>query len=243
MVILAAGSKKPRSLALENIDLPGVMYAVDYLSEATRAVVSGKKPSVSAKNRNVVIVGGGDTGNDCVGTALRQHARSVIQLEMTPMPPLERTPDNPWPEWPRTAKFDYGQQEAAAVFGKDPRIFSTTVSRLIEKNGRLHEIEIVSLDSHFKPIPGSEQLLRCDLLLIAAGFVGIEDSLKESFSLQTTPRNTIVTRDASYQTADPKVFACGDCKRGQSLVVWAMEQGKQCAKEVDRYLMGYTNIE
>ena len=243
VVVLAAGSKKPRSLAVEGMDLPGVMFAVDYLSDATRSVITGKKPQVTARNKHVVIVGGGDTGNDCVGTALRQHCKSVVQLEMTPMPPLERTPDNPWPEWPKTAKFDYGQQEAKAVFGKDPRIFSTTVTKLIEKNGRLHEIEIVSLDSNFKPIEGTEQILKCDLLLIAAGFIGIEDSLKESFELQTTPRNTVVTKENSYQTADPKVFACGDCKRGQSLVVWAMEQGKQCAKEVDRFLMGYSNIE
>lgn len=243
VVILAAGAKKPRALNVEGLNLPGVMYAVDYLSDATKAVITNKKPTVSARGKHVVIVGGGDTGNDCVGTALRQHCKSVTQLEMTPMPPLERTPDNPWPEWPKTAKFDYGQQEAAAVFGKDPRIFSTTVTKLIEKNGKLHEIETVSLDPSFKPIPGTEKVLKCDLLLIAAGFVGIEDSLKNAFSLETTGRNTIVTKPNSYQTANEKLFACGDCKRGQSLVVWALEQGKQCAKEVDRYLMGYTNIE
>lgn len=241
-VVIAAGSKKPRDLSVENRNVPGVYFAVDYLSMATKALISGKKPAVNARNKHVVIVGGGDTGNDCVGTALRQQARSVVQLEMMPKPPEERAADNPWPEWPKVLKTDYGQQEAIELFGKDPRLFSTTVTKLIEKNGRLYEIEIAEVKD-FKPVPGTERTIRCDLLLIAAGFVGVEDETSKAFGLPMSPRNTIITKENSYQTSEPQIFACGDCKKGQSLVVWALAQGKDCAREVDHYLMGYSNIE
>lgn len=242
-IVLAAGAKKARDLHVENRELPGVYFAVDYLSMATRSLITGKKPPVTAKGKHVVIVGGGDTGNDCVGTALRQHAKSVVQLEMMPEPPVERAADNPWPEWPKVKKTDYGQEEAIAVFGKDPRIFKTTVTRLLEHGGKLHDIEIAEVGPDFRPVPGTERTIRCDLLLIAAGFVGVEDYIKDHFELPVTNRNTIITRPNSYQTDKENIFACGDCKRGQSLVVWAIAQGKDCAKEVDHYLMGYSNIE
>ncbi|MCF0258978.1 MAG: glutamate synthase subunit beta [Erysipelotrichaceae bacterium] len=242
-VILAAGAKKARDLKLENRPESGICFAVDYLSQATEALITGSKPKINARNKHVVIVGGGDTGNDCVATALRQHAKSVVQLEMTPRPPEERRPDNPWPEWPKVIKYDYGQLEAKEVFGKDPRLFSTTVTGCQEKNGRLTAIETVSLNEKFQPVEGSEKTMKCDLLIIAAGFLGMEDELAAHFGLQLTARGTAAVREHSYQTKEDGLFACGDCKRGQSLVVWAIAQGKECAKECDRYLMGYSNIE
>lgn len=242
-IVLAAGAKKARDLRLENRPESGIVFAVDYLSEATKALQNKRKPVISAKNKHVVIVGGGDTGNDCVATALRQHCKSVVQLEMTPMAPLERSEDNPWPQWPKITKFDYGQLEAREVFGKDPRIFSATVTGCIEKNGKLAGIETVQLNEKFQPVDGTQKTMKCDLLLIAAGFIGMEDSLAEHFQLELTQRHTAKTKENSYAVNDEGLFACGDCKRGQSLVVWAIAQGKDCAKEVDHYLMGYSNIE
>lgn len=242
-IVIAAGAKKARDLNLENRPDNGIVFAVDYLTQATKALLDGSKPKVTAKNKNVVIVGGGDTGNDCIATALRQHAKSVVQLEMMPQPPQERTADNPWPEWPKVIKYDYGQLEAKEVFGKDPRLFSTTVTGCQEKNGKLCAIETVQLAPGFKPAAGTEKTLKCDLLIIAAGFTGMEDGLAEHFGLERTPRGTAAVRENSYQTKEDGLFVCGDCKRGQSLVVWAIAQGKECARECDRYLMGYSNIE
>ena len=242
-IILAAGSRKPRSLNIETEGISGILYAVDYLSMNTRALLSGKKPTVSARGKHVVIVGGGDTGNDCVGTALRQQARSVIQLEMMPEPPETRRADNPWPEWPKVKKTDYGQQEAIFLTGKDPRIFSTTLIGIEEKNGRIKAVHTIQLGPDMKPIEGTESTLPCELLLIAAGFVGISQELRDDFQLQVTNRNVIETRDDSKALPKEKFFACGDCRRGQSLVVWALSEGKDCAREVDEYLMGYSNIE
>lgn len=242
-IVFAAGSKKPRSLAIETEGVSGIYYAVDYLSMNTKALLADKKPAVSAKGKHVVIVGGGDTGNDCVGTALRQHAKSVIQLEMMPEPPETRRPDNPWPEWPKVKKTDYGQQEAIFVTGKDPRIFSTTITGIEEKNGKLKSVHTVQLGPDMKPVEGTEKTLPCELLLIAAGFVGITEDLKRDFGLPTTPRNVILTKSGSKALDKDRYFACGDCRRGQSLVVWALAEGKDCAKEVDQYLMGYSNIE
>ena len=201
---------------------------------------------ISAKYKNVVIVGGGDTGNDCVGTSIRQGCASVVQIEMMPKAPDERLSSNPWPEWPKICKTDYGQEEAIAVFKKDPRIYETTVKEcILDDKKNLKQIKTVKVqfkDGKLEEVKGTEQILDCDLLLIAAGFIGIEDDLKTKFELETTQRNTIVTQPNSYQVKD-KYFAAGDCHRGQSLVVWAIHEGKECAKEVDAYLMGYTNME
>lgn len=242
-VILAAGSKTPRPLGVDAAGVSGIYYAVDFLSDATRALLEGHPASITAEDKHVVIVGGGDTGNDCIGTSLRQHAASVVQLEMMPEPPETRAAGNPWPEWPKVKKTDYGQQEAIEVFGKDPRLFSTTVKSIIAEDGQIKKVEIVSLDSKMQPIEGSEQILDCDLLLIAAGFIGIPDSLKEAFSLPATRRNTVDVSFDNMAVNDHGLFACGDCRRGQSLVVWAIAEGKECARQADEWLMGYSNIE
>ena len=249
-IVLACGAKKARPLNVESVDdTDGVYYAVDFLTSSTRSLLDNnlKEGSyISAKDKHVVIVGGGDTGNDCVGTCIRHGCKSITQLEMMPKPPVDRTVDNPWPEWPKVLKTDYGQQEAIAVFGKDPRIFQTTVKELIKKDNKLSEIVIVKTtfkDGKLVEIEDSEKKIPCDLLIIAAGFVGFEPYVKEAFDIETTNRNTALTKEGSYMTSKDKVFVCGDMHRGQSLVVWAIDEGRRCAKEVDEYLMGYTNLE
>ena len=249
-VILACGAKQARSLNVENIDTTdGVYYAVDFLTSTTKSLLDHHLQEgtfISAKGKHVVIVGGGDTGNDCVGTCIRHGCASVTQLEMMPASPVERSKDNPWPEWPKVLKTDYGQQEAIAVFGKDPRIFQTTVKQLITKKGKLKEIEIVQTkfeNGKLVEVQGTEKKLPCDLLIIAAGFTGCEAYVKDAFKVETTARNVIQTKEGYYRTSQEKVFTCGDTHRGQSLVVWAIDEGRRCAKEVDQYLMGYTNLE
>lgn len=244
-IVFAAGAKKARDLNVTNRDCKGIYFAVDYLTKATKHLLDDSE-QISAKYKNVVIVGGGDTGNDCVATSIRQGCASVVQIEMMPKPPEERLSSNPWPEWPKVLKTDYGQEEAIAVFKKDPRIYETTVKEcIVDENKNLKQIKTVKVqfkDGKLQEVKGSEKILDCDLLLIAAGFVGIEDLIKDKFKLEVTPRNVIVTKPNSYQIHD-QYFAAGDCHRGQSLVVWAIHEGKECAKEIDSYLMGYTNME
>ena len=244
-IIFATGSKKARDLNVKNRDCTGIYFAVDYLTKATKHLLDNTE-EISAKYKHVVIVGGGDTGNDCVGTSIRQGCASVVQIEMMPKAPDERLESNPWPEWPKICKTDYGQEEAIAVFKKDPRIYETTVKEcILDDQKNLKQIKTVKVhfnNGKLEEVKGTEQILDCDLLLIAAGFIGVEDDLKKSFKLETTQRNTIVTQPNSYQVKD-KYFTAGDCHRGQSLVVWAIHEGKECAKEVDAYLMGYTNME
>lgn len=262
-VVLCCGAKKARSLAVDGFDKTGGIYfAVDFLKSTTKSLLdrvaeegeaakeaSALKPGtfISAKNKHVVIVGGGDTGNDCVGTCIRHGCRSVTQLEMMPEPPAERRVTNPWPEWPLVKKTDYGQLEAIDTFGHDPRIYETTVKKLISKNGKLTAIETVKVKFENRKmieIPGTEQTLKCDLLLIAAGFVGCEDYIAEAFGVKRTPRGVVETEgEEVYRTNVPKVFTAGDMHRGQSLVVWAITEGRKAAREVDEYLMGYTTLE
>ena len=246
-VVLCCGAANPRDLDLPGREGEGVWFAVDFLKETTRALLDtglqeGTYPSASGKH--VVIVGGGDTGNDCVGTCIRHGCESVTQLEMMPKAPDSRGENNPWPEWPRVCKTDYGQEEAIAVFGADPRIYETTVSRLIrDEGGALTAVETVRLGPDHKPLPGTEQTLPCELLLIAAGFLGPQDYVPEAFGLARTARSNVQTAEGGYDTGVAGVFAAGDMRRGQSLVVWAIQEGRAAARQVDEYLMGYTNLE
>ena len=239
---LCGGARKPRSLNVEHMDAKGIHFAVDYLTDATRAVLSGGPSCLSAGGKHVIVVGGGDTGNDCVGTALRQHCASVTQLEMMPAAPETRAPGNPWPEWPRILRTDYGQWEAMAVQGGDPRIYETTVQRIQvnEKN------EIVSLtavrlaknsEGKSMPVPGTEKTLPCGLLLIAAGFVGCEDATLSRLSLQADARGRLLPSDGSHYLGG-KLFSAGDMRTGQSLVVRALADGRAAAKEIDGWLRG-----
>lgn len=251
-VVLCCGAKNPRDIKVENREANGVYFAVDYLTASTKAVLADEQSSINANCKNVVIVGGGDTGNDCVGTAIRQGAKSVVQLEMMPCLPEKRLENNPWPQWPRVKKTDYGQEEAIACFGADPRIYQTTVKRLISaENGDLKTIEIMKLEPQkdsatgrtvMVPVEGSEEILDCDMLLIAAGFLGSESYVTEAFGVAVDARTNVATEQDSYATNRDKIFAAGDVHRGQSLVVWAIAEGRACAKEVDSYLEGYSNM-
>ncbi len=236
-VLLCGGAKKPRALNVENIGAAGVHYAVDYLTAATRAVLSGEGPAVTAKGKSVVVVGGGDTGNDCVGTALRQGCASVMQLEMMPAPPVERAAGNPWPEWPRTLRTDYGQLEAIHRQGGDPRVYETTVRRVIPgAGGAIEAVETVRLKG-FEPIPGTERVLPCGLLLIAAGFVGCETATAERFGVTLSQRGGMMPADGGHHLQD-NLFSAGDMRTGQSLVVRALADGRAAAREVDEWLKG-----
>ena len=248
-VVLCCGSKTPRDLRVPGREAEGVHFAVDYLTAATKKVIGQTEAfAIDAKDKHVVIVGGGDTGNDCVGTAIRQGCASVTQLEMMGKPPVSRTASNPWPQWPRVLKTDYGQQEAIAVFGHDPRIYQTTVKEIrADEAGHIASIVTVRLEPKtengrtvMQEVPGSEEELPCELLLIAAGFIGCQSYVAEAFGLPRDNRGNLMTTD--YHTENEKIFAAGDCRRGQSLVVWGIAEGRACAKQVDTYLMGYSNM-
>ncbi len=247
-VILCCGAKKARTLNVAGSEeCEDIYYAVDFLKSATKDLLRRQKDewTISAKGRNVVIVGGGDTGNDCLGTCIRQGAKSVTQLEMMPKPPEKRTADNPWPEWPKVLKTDYGQLEAIQIFGADPRIYETTVKDLITEQGKLKAIRTVKVrfeNRILKEIKGSEKEIKCDMMLIAAGFTGCEDYVAKACNVNVTKRGTVETAEGTYHTSVPGVFAAGDMRRGQSLVVWAIAEGRHCAAEADRYLMGYTPL-
>ena len=238
-VVLCCGAAQPRDLAVPGREADGVWFAVDFLTQTTRALLDDSPFSTTAKGKQVVVVGGGDTGNDCVGTCIRQGCAGVVQLEMMPKLPDTRSESNPWPEWPRVCKTDYGQEEAIAVFGQDPRLYQTTVTALkTDEQGHLEAVETVELDRDLKPVPGTERTLSCQLLLIAAGFLGAQHYVPEAFGLELTPRSCVKTPEGSCQTSVPGVFAAGDMRRGQSLVVWAIAEGRQAAREADVWLMG-----
>jgi glutamate synthase (NADPH/NADH) small chain len=252
-VALCTGAKKARDLAAKGKDAvkEGLYYAVDFLKEVTKAVLSGNDEEMrgireKAEGKNVVIIGGGDTGNDCVGSVIRLGAKSVKQLEIMPEPPAERRADNPWPEWPKILKTDYGQQESIDVFGKDPRIYETTVKEVISDNGVLSGIKTVKggfRDGKFIEEEDTEKVLPCELLLIAAGFTGCEEYTADAFKVHIGERGTVDAQFRSHVTDREKVFAAGDMRRGQSLVVWAIAEGRACAKAIDAYLMGYSDME
>ena len=252
-IILACGASNPRDIKATGREADGIYFAVDFLTRSTKHVLTGKKDGwVDTKGKNVVVIGGGDTGNDCVGTAVRQGAKSVVQIEMMPKLPDERAANNPWPEWPRVCKTDYGQEEAIAVFGKDPRIYQATVKEFIaDKNGKLKKDKLVKLEPkkdaktgrlNMVEIPGSEFEIPADYVLIAAGFLGTQDYVAKAFGVKLNARTNVETAEGSYKTSVDKVFTAGDMHRGQSLVVWGINEGRHVAREVDEFLMGYTNL-
>ena len=244
-VVLATGSTVPRDLRVEGRELAGVHFAMEFLTANTRALLGGPAAPISAAGKNVVVIGGGDTGTDCVGTAIRQGANSVVQLEILPRPPETRAADNPWPQWPKVYKMDYGQEEAAALWGADPRRYLINTRRLIgDDAGRVTAIETIEIEwvhgSSGRPemceCEGTEKVLEADLVLIAMGFVGPAPELPTAFGCKLDHRGNIV-RDDDMMTTAPGVFAAGDCSRGQSLVVWAIHEGRLAARGVDRFLM------
>ncbi len=254
-VVLACGASNPRDISVPGRDAKGIYFAVDFLKANTKSLLDSDfedKKYVDTKGKNVVIIGGGDTGNDCVGTSIRHGCKSVTQIEMMPKAPDTRSASNPWPEWPKISKTDYGQEEAIAVFGHDPRIYESTVKEFVkDKNGSLKAVKIVKLSWEKDPasgrmkmseVPGSEQTLPAEIVLIAAGFLGSQKYVTDAFHVDINERSNVKTGAGAYETSVKNVFTAGDMHRGQSLVVWAIREGREAARAVDESLMGYTNL-
>jgi glutamate synthase (NADPH/NADH) small chain len=250
-VILCIGAGKPRDLQVEGRELKGIHFAMDFLTANTKAIMVKDGDFISAQGKDVVIIGGGDTGTDCVGTSVRHGCNSIVQLEIMPKPPLTRAPNNPWPEWPKIYRLDYGQEEAAAKFGHDPRVYETTATKFEEdENGHVKAVHTVQVQwernghGSFIPqhVPGSEKIIPAQLVLLAMGFLGPEQLLLDALGLERDQRSNVKAEYGEYATSIPGVFAAGDCRRGQSLVVWAFNEGRGAARECDRYLMGSTDL-
>jgi len=251
--VICTGATQPRNLQVEGRELGGIHFAMEYLTANTKAVLEGdaSKTPIHGGGKDVVVIGGGDTGTDCVGTALRHGCKSLVQIEILPKPPMARTPDNPWPEWPKVYKMDYGQEEAAARFGADPRVYMTTVKKFTgDAQGRVKDLTTVEIkwekneQGQFVPkeLPGTEKVRPAQLVLLAMGFMGPEQALLKEIGVATDPRSNVKAEFEKYTTSIPGVFAAGDCRRGQSLVVWAINEGRGAARECDRYLMGSTDL-
>jgi glutamate synthase (NADPH) small chain len=252
-VVLCTGATRPRDLPIEGRQLKGIHFAMDFLTANTQSVLDQRNVEnfISAQNQDVVIIGGGDTGTDCVGTSIRHGCRSLVQLEILPKPPSERAANNPWPEWPKVYRMDYGQEEAAAVFGDDPRGYLTTSTHFeSDENGHVKAVHTVQVQwqkneqGQFIPqqIPGTEQVLPAQLVLLAMGFLGPEQPLLDALGVERDPRSNVKADYGQYATSIPGVFAAGDCRRGQSLVVWAFNEGRGAARACDLYLMGSTDL-
>lgn len=252
-VALCTGATKPRDLPIEGRNLKGVHFAMEFLTANTRAVLDQHHNGnfIAAEGKDVMVIGGGDTGTDCVGTSIRHGCRSVVQVEILPRPPENRAKDNPWPEWPKIYRMDYGQEEAAAKFGADPRVYLTTVKRFnSDAQGQVKEAVTVQIQwdrnekGQFVPkeVAGTEVIRPVQLVLLAMGFLGPEQPLLDQLGIERDARSNVKAEFEKYTTSVKKVFAAGDCRRGQSLVVWAFNEGRGLAREVDRYLMGETNL-
>ncbi|WVZ99539.1 hypothetical protein U9M48_044817, partial [Paspalum notatum var. saurae] len=246
-VILACGATRPRDLPIPGRELSGIHFAMEFLRANTKSLLDNKLEDgsyISAKGKKVVVIGGGDTGTDCIGTALRHGCSKLVNLELLPEPPRERAPDNPWPQFPRIFRIDYGHQEAASKFGKDPRSYQILTKRFIgDKNGKVKALEVVHVEwgkvdgrLQFKEIEGSQEIIEADLVLLATGFLGPEVDLAKKLGLETDKRSNFKADFGNFATNVEGVFAAGDCRRGQSLVVWAIAEGREAAAAVDKYL-------
>ncbi len=257
--VLCLGATKPRDLPVEGRGLNGVHFAVEFLRSNTRRLLDSKHSSLSAQHsasdelsahgKDVIVIGGGDTGTDCVGTSIRQRCRSVVQFEILGELPEKRQPNNPWPEWPRVRRTDYGQEEAIAITGHDPRQYSITTKKMVgDADGNVREVHTVQVewvkgnDGRTVPreLPGTEKVWPAQLVLLSMGFLGPEDNLLNQLAVQRDERSNVKADYGRYATSVKGVFAAGDARRGQSLVVWAIHEGREAARECDRYLMGST---
>lgn len=253
-IVLAVGATKPRDLPIEGRDLSGIHFAMEFLHANTKSLLDSNLQDgkyISAKGKKVVVIGGGDTGTDCIGTSIRHGCSNVVNLELLPQPPNSRAPGNPWPQWPRVFRVDYGHQEAAAKFGKDPRSYEVLTKRFIgDENGKVKTLELVRVKwekdasgrFQFKEVEGSEEYIEADLVLLAMGFLGPEANVADKLGVEKDNRSNFKAEYGRYSTNVEGVFAAGDCRRGQSLVVWAISEGRQAASQVDRYLMGEEEV-
>ncbi len=254
--VLCGGATKPRDLPIEGRDLNGIHFAMEFLHANTKALLDGTMDEtgtyISAKGKDVIVIGGGDTGTDCVGTSLRHDCRSINQFEILDRPPDERQPDNPWPEWPKIFRVDYGQEEAAALYGDDPRHYTIMTKKFVgDGRGHVKELHTVRIRwvtgnngnwPHPEEIPGTEKVWPAQLVLLSMGFLGPEDTLLDQLGIERDARSNARAEHGRFETSLPGVFAAGDMRRGQSLVVWAINEGRGAARECDRYLMGTTNL-
>ena len=251
--VICTGATKPRDLPIEGRSLGGIHFAMDFLTANTKSVLDPTQNvhEINAEGLDVVIIGGGDTGTDCVGTSIRHECRSLVQVEILPKPPMERAKDNPWPEWPKVYKMDYGQEEVAAKFGADPRVYLTTATKFEgDEHGQVKAVHTVQVEwsrndqGQFIPknVPGTERVIPAQLVLLAMGFLGPEQPLLDALGVERDPRSNVKAEHEKYQTSVPGVFAAGDCRRGQSLVVWAFNEGRGAARECDRFLIGSTDL-
>ncbi len=253
-VILATGATRPRDLPIPGRELNGVHFAMEFLLKNTKSLLDTKHEDgayISAKGKRVIVIGGGDTGTDCIGTSIRHGCTSMVNFELLPKPPLSRAPDNPWPQWPVIFRVDYGHQEAAAKFGRDPREYRVLSKRFLDDgNGNVAGIETVRVEWtkddagkwQMTEVPRSEEIFEADLIFLAMGFLGPEDALAEQFGLERDARSNFKADYGSYTTNVEGIFAAGDCRRGQSLVVWGMAEGRGVAKAVDTFLMGESDL-
>ncbi len=257
-IVLCCGATKPRDLTIEGRQLKGIHFAMEFLHGNTKHLLDSHKgnpqngtggPGITAAGKDVIVIGGGDTGTDCVGTSMRHGCNSLSQFEILPKPPMQRAADNPWPEWPKVFKLDYGQAEAAARFGDDPRTYLISTQRFVgDDEGRVKELHTVEIEwvkdanGRFAPreIPGSEKVWPAQLVLLALGFLGPEDTIIEQLGVERDPRSNVKAEHDQYHTSVEGIFAAGDMRRGQSLVVWAINEGRGAARECDRWLMGET---
>ena len=251
-VVLCVGATRPRDLPIDGRNLSGIHFAVDFLRANTKGLLADSPANgnvISAKDRHAVVIGGGDTGTDCVGACVRHGCKSVVQLEILNRPPDARASDNPWPEWPRIYRVDYGQEEAAAVHGRDPRQFLLMTTRF-EGDGDVQSLHTVRVewtrreDGRLVPteIPGTGKSWPADLVLLALGFLGPEEHVLKQFGVEQDERSNAKADFGRFATNIDGVFAAGDVRRGQSLVVWAINEGRGAARECDRYLMGATQL-
>jgi glutamate synthase (NADPH/NADH) small chain len=247
--VVCTGATQPRDLAVEGRALKGVHFAMDYLTASTRALLNGgaDHAPIHARGKDVVVIGGGDTGTDCVGTAMRQGCRTLTQVEILARPPVERAGDNPWPEWPKVYKLDYGQEEAAAKFGDDPRVYLTTVKKFVgNAQGQLESLVTVQVKWERNDkgvvlpveVPDTERVRPAQLALLAMGFLGPEQPLLKELGVECDTRSNVRAEYGRYATNLKNVFAAGDCRRGQSLVVWAINEGRGAADACNRFLAG-----
>ena len=251
-VVICTGSTKPRDLPVAGRELKGVHFAMEFLKANTKSLLdSGHSDGnyISAKDKDVIVLGGGDTGTDCVATAMRHGCRSLLQFEILPQPPLTRAPDNPWPQWPRVYTHGYGQEEAMAVFGEDPRKYQVLTTRFAgDAEGNVKELHTIRIEwvtgengrPSFREVPGTEKVWSADLVFLALGFLGPEDNLLQQLNVERDERTNARAEYGKYKTNIEGVFAAGDARRGQSLIVWAINEGREAARECDRYLMGTT---
>ncbi len=253
-VVICTGATRPRDLPIEGRELKGIHFAMDFLRANTKSLLDSNLEDgnyISAKDQNVIVLGGGDTGTDCVATSMRHGCKSLLQFEILPTPPMERAPDNPWPQWPKVYSLSYGQEEAMAIFGEDPRKYQVLTTKFVgDEDGNIKELHTVKIEwqngdngrPSFKEVPGSEEIWPADRVFLALGFLGPEDTVLDQLNIERDDRTNAKAEYGKYQTSIEGVFAAGDARRGQSLIVWAINEGREAARECDRYLMGTTNL-